>query len=396
MFKRFLLVFIIIIPGFLYARDVDLDAIYLNTDSKVYKDIIAEKFESHRIAGSLIADSKVVSAVWAGPALIAYVTEHGSFNRLILYNTRDHEKSEITRFGGTVTSLQSRGRGYVLIKRMFIKKGLPRGETIWFNPATASKGTLPGSSPFADFTLSPDGDSIFIRGSEGIYEHRPESGTRRLYLEKSKYSPEVSSSGETVLAYKAPGGSHTAVLSGSGGSYKGAVISSGGAASLSGVTSGTEFFWIDSSRILFRGGGVGAFRAEIYDVNKDRKKPLITGSLNTNIGYSTGSGQASFLDNQLVCIYDTVTDELFRFGIEGDDPAVSPDGRRLISLFQNRLFLIRVDSLKRADSELKRHAEKLVDLYRKALADTGAHKNEYTPQYLRTKIKTYESYAGNR
>ena len=375
----------------LFSRSVDIDAIYLRKDSSLYNRIISEKFESYTKAGSLLVDSNVAFAVWAGNREIVYVTETAGLNRLMVYNINNHEKREILRFGGAATSLQGRGRGYIILKRMFMKGGLPRGETIWYNPATETTGVLPGAGAFPEFTLSPDGFSVFIEGAEGIYQHRPDSGTKRLFIEKSEYSG-LGSSRETVFAYVSPDSSRSAVIKGSGGQYKGIILSSEGKP-LPGVTSSTELFWIDNSRIIMRTGVAGSFNGEILDIEKGKRETLVADSLNTNISFSARAGRAALLDNQLICVYDVNDGKLFMSGLEGDDPALSPDGLRLISLFQNRLFVTRLDSLKRSDHKLKGHSAKLAELYRKASADKASHKNDFSSEYIRKKIRVYERHG---
>ena len=72
---RFTLLILLIINVPLSARDIDLDAIYLKPESKIYADIVSAKEKLYTDISSLFIDSSVIFSAWSGGDDILYLKE---------------------------------------------------------------------------------------------------------------------------------------------------------------------------------------------------------------------------------------------------------------------------------------------------------------------------------
>lgn len=381
-------------PPVIQARDIDVDAIYLKKGSPIYNKLITAKFDAYSAAGSLLAEKGVTFSGWSGGSDIAFIRESGDINILYIYNTRTHKSKEICRITGTVTAFRCGSGGFAFIKRITTKDGMPSGGTVSVNLSSGKTSSVPGSFPFMDFSLTPDGRSLLVEMPGGISRYYPESGNYKTLIPAADYSS-IRQQSSPVIAYLSPDLTSKLIVSGSGGSYRAVVLRSGGRKSIiEGVTSAAEAEWLDNSRLIFRRGGAGSYSAVLHDVNTKKEMALTGGSLNTNITYTRQAGKGALLDSQILCIYEQNGKALFVTGIEGEDPQISPDGTRITTLFQGRLFITRIDALKRAEPALKKKGAELTALYERAAEDKSLHENDYTARYINTKINAYKKFTG--
>ncbi len=385
-------VIVSLMAGTLIARDINLDAIYINPGSPVYGRLLEKKLEAYQLAGSEFIDRDVIFAGWGDGNTVLYVKELPQLNVAYAYNRVLRKSREIGRIVGTITALkQSAGGSYLFIKRLVEVPGaVPRGETLILNVATKQITVLNSAYPFIDFSVAPGGNSILYESGGNIVELIPETESRSVTVRRPDYA-DITRSGEPVIAHLSPNGKKAVLVSGSGGSYRSKLTAAGASWELPGVTSATELYWLDNNQLVYRKGASGNYSVCLYDAVTRRSTILLDNSLNTNIHYSSYPKIITFLKNQIIRVYDVRKREMINTCIEGEDASFSPDGNRFISLYLKKLFVTGITSVKKKNTELTKKAKEIVALYHSLLENGKELSNDYSGEYVQKKISAYGS-----
>ncbi len=381
-------------PGELLARDIDLDAIYIDPGSDLYRRLLEKKLDAYQAAGARFIDRDVIFAWWGDGLTVFYIRELPRTNIVYAYGRNSRKIEEIARMEGAITAVRNSLNGrYAFIKRLIRRgRGVPQGETVVLDLRLKRLAVLGSSYPFLDFSLGSGGNSLLYESKEGIVEYFPDGGRRTKVASKSAYS-DIITVGAPVVACISPNGKKTVFMSGSGGTYRTRVTYRGKAWDLPGITSVSELFWLDNARIACRRGGAGSYSVEIYDTERKRFRALLADSLNTNINYSPYPKMLSFLHQQVIRFYDLRTNEMTNTGLEGEDVIFSPDGNRFISLYLKKLFLISTVTAKKKRAELTVSAGEIVGVYKKVLDSGKELSNDYSREYVLKKISAYGKVA---
>lgn len=374
----------------LYARDINLDSVYIDADSSLYNRLLEKKIEAYQAAGSQFIDRDVIFASWGDGNTILYVKEAPRINVITLFNRATRRHQELFRLTGTITAVKSSANGrYLFIKRLIeVEQSVPRGETQVLD-IYAKKSVILGSVyPFLDFSLAPGGNSILIESGEGIVEYFPDTGRRNRVVQRKDYA-DILQPGAPAIAYQSPNRKQVVVACGSGGSYRGKIISSGRSWQVPGITSASELFWVDNNLLVYRKGYPGNFSVHLYDAAARKSSELLSNSLNTNIQFSVYPKIISFLQDQVIHAYDIRRVENITIGLEGEDVCFSPDGNRFISLYLKKLFITSMATVKKNNIEMAKTAKEIMNLYQNLLGSSKEMANEFSPEYIRKKISVY-------
>ncbi len=378
----------------LQARDINLDFVYINTESSFYSRLLEKKIEAYQAVGSQFIDRDVIFACWGDGNTIHYVKEAPRINVIYSFNRSTRRYRELYRITGTITAVKSSSNGrYLFIKRLIGgDRSMPRGETQVLDVYSKKTTILESSYPFLDFSVAPGGNSILMENREGIVEYFPDTGRKTRVMQRKEYA-DILQPGAPVIAYQSPNRKQIVVVSGSGGSYQGKIIASGKSWQLPGITSASEFFWIDNNLLVYRRGYAGNFSVHLYNTATRKTSELLNNSLNTNIQFSVFPKIISFLQDQVIHVYDVRRIEKITIGLEGEDVSFSPDGNRFISLYLKKLFLTSMATVKKKNIELAKTAKEITALYRNLLDTKKDLANEYSPEYIRKKISAYSKIA---
>jgi len=391
-FRIILLIFIILLPAAFYAKDIDLDAIYIKKDSILYNRIVEKKFDAYDSANSYLLDRGVIHAFWATGSEIVYIREKGEINIIYLFNRRKHRKYELTRQRGAVTAARMSPNGkYLFFKRILRnRKGQFFSQMVMFNIRTRMIKLKSADYPFLDFSFSPGGNSIIFSDRGRMVELYPESEIKK----NIPVCPTVRRHGLSghSFVYFSPNRLKTLYLNGRGGGYSSSIMSENRAWKVRGITSGSEVAWLDNRYIVYRGGRPWAYSVGIYDTVKKHRKEILSVSFNTCINYSYYPEIITFLKDQLICLYDFRSGLMHKTGIEGEDVSFSPDGNTFISLLYTGLFVSRKADVIRHETEIRRAAKELKRLYTEAAQSPSLWENDFTFSYLRRKVSAYSHF----
>ncbi len=382
----------LLLPGAAgFARDIDLDAMYIDPSSRHYARLHEYKLSLYRDLGSLAIDGSVIHALWATGNEIIYIKEAGPVNIVYVYNIKNHRGREVARVGGTVTSaLAGRNGQRLFLKQLLVSaRGTPVSRRLIIDTASGKTAASPSSYPFMDFSLGPAGDALVYHGASGVVEYNVSTAGEALVMPLGRYSAMVNGGGVTI-PYYSPNKQKLLIVSGESGEYRALVLLKGDRSlSLQGVTSSTEVCWLDNDSLMFRGGAMGDYSVRIITLSDSASRVLATGSLNTNIRFSAIARLATFLVNQVLHVYDPASGEVFNCGIEGEDASFSPDGSRCVTLLSGRLFVTPIRSVRTGGYVIKKQAGRIIAVYDEALRDRKAWNNDFTPQYIKKKLAVY-------
>lgn len=388
-----LLFFILLINVPLQSRDIDLDAIYLEKNSNLYRQITAAKENLYGSISSLFVDSNVIYAEWSGGDELVYIKEFAGVNIVYKYARSGRARSEIARFGGTVTSaLISKNGNYIYVKTLFYNDDAEaESETVTVD--INSKNVIKKKSGylFQDFTVHPSGNSVVHQNGQGIVKTDSATGDSRLILSKESFD-NISEGGDPILAFVSPDEKKTVLVSGNGGSYKTRILSPSGRADLAGVSSGTDLRWIDNNRFVYRAGGGGDYAVRVYDLVSGKSKEILSGTLNPDINYSETPGLITCLDNQVITVISRDLKRRIDTGIEGEESYFSPDGRKFTSIYLGKLYVNSLNMVEKYSIDIRRNAEDLIKLYRKAAETKTIWENDYSGEYISKKIRQYDRF----
>lgn len=386
-----ILLFTVNVP--LFPRDIDLDAIYLEKNSPVYRQITSAKEKIYADISSLFIDSNVIFAEWSSGDEIIYIKEFSGINIVYKYIKSGRTRNEIARFTGSVTSAQlSKNGNYLYAKTLFYNdEAEATSETLIVDISSKSITKKKSSYLFIDFTLHPSGYGFIHQTARGLVREDTSAGGSRLILPGENYR-DMSTSGDPVLAFISPDEKKTLLISGNGGTYKTRIITPAGQADLNGVSSNSDIRWIDNNRVLYRSGGGGDYSVRVYELSSGKSKEIQSGTMNPDINFSVFPGLITFLDNQMIVIVTRDLKKRTDTGIEGEESYFSPDGRKFTSIYLGKLYVTSLNMLEKYRIEIRRNSEDLSRLYRKAADTKTAWANDYTPEYISKKIRLYDRF----
>ena len=248
---------------------------------------------------------------------------------------------------------------------------------------------------FLDFSISPEGNSFLFDTSKGISEFSFVSKRYQLVCKKSVYDLIYNDRNPTICLLS-KNRQKKILFNGSAGFYKGIIVNAEGVKKRFYLTSASEIFWIDNSRIIYRSGNVGNFSVVLLNTENFEKRKLITNSLNTNIKYSRDFNKISFLKDQMINIYDIRKNNIFLTGLEGEDIYFSPDENLFISLLNRKLYIVDYYTVIKKSFYIKKNAKRLLNLYKEAYNKKIYWISSYSKGYLQKKIRIYNKYINER
>mgnify|MGYP001301550591 CR=1 FL=1 len=386
-----ILLFIVNVP--LQSRDIDLDAIYLEKNSAIYSQITSAKEKLYSGISSLFIDNNVIYAEWASGDEIIYIKEFAGVNVIYKYTKSSRGRDEIARFTGSVTSAVLNKSGKTLFaKTLFYNDDAEAvSEFITVDIESREMRKKKSGFLFLDFTLHPSGNAIVYEIGKGIVKTDTETGDTRLIVSRDQFG-DISSGGDPVLAFISPDERKSVLISGNGGSYKTRVLTASGQVELGGVSSNTDLRWIDNNRFVYRSGGGGDYSVRVYDISSGKSKELMSGTLNPDINFSEIPGLITCLDNQVITVISRDLKKRVDTGVEGEESYFSPDGRKFTSLYLGKLYVNSLNMVEKYRIVIRRNAEDLQKLYRKAAVTESSWQSDYTPEYINKKIKQYDKF----
>jgi len=389
-----LLLCAVLLPATLFARDINLDDIYLRTDSPVARRLPVQKLDAYQSAQAHLVDRGVIFAGWLSGRELFYIQEVPglAINIVSTYNADRQRRSEIIRIPGVITAARSSSDGsFIALKRLIQKDSIvPDGETVIYTFRTGKTRVLPSPTGFLDFDIPEGTPSLVFEAREGIVEYYPDSGRTRLLMEKRRYAG-MAVQGGTTLALLSPDRGHTLVISGGGGNYSARLFGERASFAVPGVGSATETFWLDSHTLAFRGGSPGSYSVHRYDIRKKTSTTLLASSLNTAMTFSRHASILSFLNDQLICLHSAPVNRTLLTGLEGEEVSLSPNGNRFISILNGRLFIVTIDCIGKNEILLRRSWAAILATYRELSLDKRHWENEYSLDYIRRKIRLYST-----
>jgi len=391
MLKRipFLCLFIFIAVA-LTGRDIDLDSIYIQNDSPVYKRLISQKTDTYAKAGSQKIDSGVIFARWISGTDIVYIREFQHVNILYFYNYAKSSRRESVRIpGAVVTVVQDPENRYLYIKYIVPDEDADNeNHFLTIDLKTEKTKDRIANNLFLDFSVPSQGSSIIFESRDGICEEFTETGLIRLLITPSTYSSIVHDSNPTIALFS-PNRSRCLLLNGGGGSYKTMVL--GGGHAPNDISSVQEIFWSGNDSIIYRAGYTGNYSI-ILETVRGGRQTLVQQSLNTNLCFSYLSGKVSFLYNQMIIIYDFNNKNTINTGLEGEDVYFAPGGALFVSLFNKNLFLTREKAMLDRKNAIALNATAILQIYKQNIDNDKIMLNEYSKNYFQKKIQAYSSF----
>ena len=385
------LLFFINVP--LFSRDIDLDAVYLDKSSGLYREITSAKEKLYSRISSLYIDSNVIFAQWYNGDEIIYIKELSQLNIVYRYKRNSRGKEEIVRFIGNVTYADLNRTGNIIYAKVLSLEdgGGAKSESVVININTREITKKRAKFLFIDYTMHPSDDSVINESKDGITKTNLVTFESKLIIPKNKYD-DIASGNDPVLAYISPDEKKTAIITGSGGVYKTKIITEQGNQTLSEVVSCSDFRWIDNNRFVYMSGGSGNYSVKVYDITAKKSKELISGSLNPDINYSDKPGIITALENQIIIVIPRDLNSRIETGIEGEESYFSPDGRRFTSIYLGKLYVSSLNMIEKYRLDIRRNAEELVKLYGKAVNMKSIWHSDYSKEYINKKIKQYDKF----
>ncbi|MDY6935066.1 MAG: hypothetical protein SVZ03_12700 [Spirochaetota bacterium] len=379
----------------LFARDINLDEIYIKSSSSYIKKLRWSKLDTYKKIDAQCIERDVIFSEWSSGGDIVYIKEKSNINRIYKYQLRSKRSIEICSIKGIITIARITNNGrYLILKRLKQKGGvIPRGERIIIDLQTKIITKEESASSFLDFSIIAGGDSIIYEDGAGFIELIPDSGVKRLLVKESDYS-DIALSNNPSIAYISPDKQKTLVINGSGGRYSAIVLYGDSSININGITSSTEVFWINNHEFVMRRGSPGYYSVELYNINLRKMTTLLRESFNTNITFSAHPRILSFLKEGIVKLFFINIKKLISPGIEGEDISFSPDGRRFTSLFYKRLYIVNLSNIEKRQIELKRSWKSILLIYRDLKGRTEEFENEYSLRYIHRKIEVYQQLLG--
>ncbi len=375
-----------------FARDINLDEIYINNKQGNLARLLSLKHKAYQILKSTPVDDNVIYSGWVSGNRLVYVKEYmnAGTNEIYEYYPASRIRKRIASIRGAIVHTKCALNGKCLYLKMIHLRGNSiSGEIVAINLHNNAITRKRSTDPLLDFTISYHGDFLYYENAEGIIEFSPDDGYERLFLHEQKYRSGMSRNNAT-LALVSPLKNKVLLVNGSGGTYSAIVIDGNRERVLDGITSVSELWWLDNSRVVFRGGGLANYQMIVFDTDTGRQYIKSEKSLNTNISFSPFDRYLVYNLDGLISFYFHRFETTIVYPLEGEDVFFSPDGASFVSLYQKRLYLSRYSSLQDNQIELKRNAAEILSLYRRIQLSKENLLNDYSDDYIDRKISIYE------
>jgi len=376
----------------LSARDINLDAIYINNSQGLLSRLMSLKHNAYQILRSTPVDDNVIFSGWVSGNRLVYVKEYRASgnNEVFEYYPASRKRNKIASVKGAIIFAKSSLNGhYLYLKLIHENKSSLSGEIVIVNLRDIKIVRKTSNSALLDFTVAYYGDSIFYESSLGIMEFYPDDSSERLVVPLERYR-QLMSRNNITLAYVSPLRNRILLVNGGGGSYTGLLLDGLSQKIVEGVSSASEISWLDNKRIVFRSGTLARYTVVEYDSDLQKPSQKSAPSLNTNIAFSPFDCYVAYNLDGIISFYFSRYDDTKSFSIEGEDVFFSPDGHQFLSLFQKRLYLSRYSALQESQIELKRNSAEILSLYRRIGNSEGNLLNDYSDEYIKRKILIYE------
>ncbi|NLV66826.1 MAG: hypothetical protein GXY14_04025 [Spirochaetes bacterium] len=390
--KKILLVTALLLANVpLSPRDIDLDRMYINPADTLYSRLTQCKEKTYSAISSLAVDTRTIYAEWADGRTIIYIREYNSINIAMSYDRSSGKKSELARFGGTVTSSSLNSSGDTLVVKTLEYASSGPSAVIWFI-SLRGRPAVKQSSPyfFLDYTIIPGSDSILIHRRNGLARMNPLGDVKEIMVPASSYSSLAN--GEPVLSFISPDRKRSLLVTGRGGLYSARLLSGSSSSDIPGIVSPADLCWISNSMFAYSGGSAGEYSVNVYDSSARKKSAILTGTLNPDINFSREAGMLTCLDNQMIVFFSGSNLKRRDTGLEGEETYFSPDGRKFTSIYRGTLYVTSLNMLQKNRLAVRRNAGTLITLYRSALSDRGSWQNDYSRTYIEKKIRLYENF----
>jgi hypothetical protein len=387
-FKLILSYCIAIIPTGIFARDVNLDSIYINNPA-LSNNLKNLKLDAYSSAKSIFVSNNVAFAHWIQKDELVFIKESAKSASVFRYKLNGAQ-TPVCSVQGTVTvCIPSASGKYLYLKTMESVNNKP---FFYFITVDLEKSTFvkkSSSYPFLDFTVSPKNDAYIYFDGDSFIEVSPNGSSKKI-LGSKEFSIILPPKLQQTLLLYSPNYKNKLVLSGNDADYQSIILGTKGNSIFGDLSSSSEIFWIDNSRILFRTGHSGNFSIALFNYNASAHKTILENSLNTNICFSPLPKIASFVDHQLINIYNVSNNSITNIGLEGEDTYFSSNGLFFTSLLYKRLYITRVDYTKKYREEILSHVNDIIAIYSQVLRNKSYWKNDFTPEYCKRKLEAYQ------
>jgi len=390
-FLKFILSYCIaIIPFGIFARDVNLDSIYIN-NSALSNNLKNLKLGTYSSARSIFVADNVVFSNWIKKDEIAFVKEQVDSVSVFRYKLNGSQ-TLVCSIPGTVTVCKPSLSGrYLYLKIIEAVDGKPAFYFVTVDVEKSAFVKKASPYPFLDFTVSSKGDAYIIFNGKDFVEAAP-NGSLQKVLSADSFSAIMPPNLNQTFLFHSPNQKNKLVLLGSDAKYKSIILESNKSSVFDGVSSSSEIFWIDNSRVIFRSGYMGNFCITIFNYNTKSSRTILENSLNTNICFSPIPKIISFADHQLINMYNVPKNSITNIGLEGEDVYFSQDGLSFTSLLYKRLYISQISNTKKYRDEILSHSNDIIAVYSQILENKSFWKNDFTPEYCKKKIEAYRRF----
>ncbi len=370
----------------LWARDIDVDRIYLDSTSLPYKIITRLKERSFSILNADTIDENTVFSAWPDRDTLIYIKETGDENRVYSYSLKTRKKENLLFFKGALTFAEFSEQDSTLFIKSFNPLNLD-GKIIIYQLNSAVKREINTTTCFRDFTILDGQKKILLSQNEKILIYDYNNNT---------YTPAYSKiSGNYLLPhplalFPSPDGRQILAVSGEGGSYSSMLFEGERGRTVTSIKSNLDIKWIDNRRFIARSGSPGNYSVIIHDSKNNSEKKILSGTLNPSISVSPAAGMITFLKDQILNIYSIregkITDSLF----ECEDAYFSPDRKNMSALYLGKLYLIKYHQISQNSFSLRRNTCRIHDEYEKIKKSDAVFTNSYSGKYVERKSELYK------
>ena len=155
-FKYIFLVCLSVLYSSAFARDINLDEIYIKRSSPLLKKLIFQKLDTYAKVNAVLVDRNVIYSGWISGDYILYIKESpvANVNIIYKYHARRQKNEEIYRVKGHITHSHISWNGrYIFLKRLIQKN---KENSPWHKsyPGMGLKTVIKGL--FRSISISPD------------------------------------------------------------------------------------------------------------------------------------------------------------------------------------------------------------------------------------------------
>lgn len=374
------------------SREINVDKIYLKSNSNSLKQLISYKLENYKITNATMINSDVIYSFWIDGNLLLYIREfkNTNLNQIITYSVSARKSNKLCNLQGAIIDADISQNGkYLFIKIINYKNGKTSAELIVLNVKNNRTHHFKNMTYFKDYSPGPDEKSFVTVTEKGIIKMKIDSAGTSLLLPYKSFSNYLKTN-SVILAKVSPNLKNILIISGGGGNYRGILfINKKFKYIINDISSVSEIFWINNYNIVYRKGTTGYYKTAVFNTISKKTKIISSNSFNTNIIFSKNAQIVTYLEDGMINFYNIRTGKNEKHLLEGEDVRVSNNKNYFTIIFNQTLFICKKSVLKPKRFLLKRNASKILNIYTKALSADNIHSNEYSKTYIRRKIKKY-------